>query len=255
MTAEPSDADNFPDDQLAEWFDAEIETRRGKVLLMRLSGMTYAAIAGSLGVSTATARKDYDIALAAHATDSPEKMIARQRAVLTDILQANYRPMLGGDKDAAATILKALDREAKLFGLDAPTRILANVNPVDYSNEAAKLLDQIKQYDETALDHLIRPKELTRDRTTPGNAAIIDAELVGEDPAADTETAGDGDTLAAGRGASGDPVSDQGRGGAHRADAAREAARGADQGRQDHGAGADSRPVDDPDDDDWADVD
>jgi hypothetical protein len=229
VTADPADGtdggDNFPDDKLAEWCDAELEIRRGKALLMRLSGMTFATIAGALKVSVATARKDYDIALAAHATDSPEKMIARQRAVLTDILHANYRNMLGGDKDAAATILRALDREAKLFGLDAPTRILASINPVDYANEAARLIDTIKSYDDKALDTMFKPKEIDRDRTQEP----LDVE-------AEPDTSDGGEIVA-----SAAPTDDSGD-------------------RPAGEAGADDDPRTDPgfdpdDDDDWADVD
>lgn len=236
MTADPADGDhvdNFPDRAMAEWFDAEIEVRRGKVLLMRLSGMTYAAIAGALNVSTATARKDYDIALAAHATDTPEKMIARQRALLTELTNANLRQALKGDKDAAAIMLRALDQEAKLFGLNAPTRVLAQVNTVDYSNEAAALIDKIKMYDPDALDKMFKPKELTRDRRPPNETAVIDAELE-PDPEADR----DGDTVAVGDPADVQPTDDSGD-------------------RPPGEAGGDDGTGDgfDPDDDsDWADV-
>lgn len=157
-------AESFSDRALAEWFDAETEVRRGKVVLLRLAGMTYAAIAGELGVAVSTARKDYQIALEASTID-PEQGIARQNAMITAICRANVPAMLSGDKDAAATILKALDREAKLNGYDAPTRVLASVNNVDFSNEAAQLLDKIKSYED-------QQKGLPR-----GRGEVIDAEL------------------------------------------------------------------------------
>ena len=161
MTAEPVGNDDdlpetFTDEALRDYFDAELETRRADVLLMRLKGKTYAEIAAAHGISMSTARKDYRLALAAQAEESPDLGIAKHRAIINEVLKANMDAMLKGDKDAAATILRALERDSKLKGYDAPTRVLAAVNTRDFANEAAQLISRIQQLDPDTL------KELTR---------------------------------------------------------------------------------------------
>lgn len=174
----PDHQDEDPDVALAAITDATIEERRGRVLLMRLAGGTFTAIAKDQGISITTARKDYDIALSAHMQDTPQVGIARHRAIITDILRANYPKMMEGDKDAAATILRALDRDAKLNGYDAPTRVLASVSDVEFANEAARLIGRIQEIDPTAL------KELTR--VGPRPQEPLDVETV-DDPPADQD--------------------------------------------------------------------
>lgn len=132
------------DREIASLMDTAIEERRGKVLLLRLAGMTYTDIAAECGVSVTTVRKDYDLALDAQ-TILPEKGIARQQAIITEIIRANLRQAVAGDKDAAGVILKYLDREAKLNGWDAPTRVYASLNSVDAANETARLMDSIAE--------------------------------------------------------------------------------------------------------------
>lgn len=148
--------DEDPDAELAAITEATIEERRGRVLLMKLAGATFTRIAKDEQISITTARKDYQIALQAHMGETPDLIIARHRAILIDVMRANYPKMMEGDKDAAAVILKALDREAKLFGLDAPTRVLASVSDIEFAHEASRLISRIADVDPTAL------KELTR---------------------------------------------------------------------------------------------
>lgn len=184
MSAQPLDdfdpegdgADEFPDRQLKDWFDAEIEQRRGKVLLMKLAGATFATIAAEVGVSMSTVRKDYKLALAAQMQETPEVRTAVHRAVLTDILRSFYPAMLDGQKDAALVILKALERDARLGGYDAPTRILAAVSDREYANEAARLISRIQEFDPATL------KELTRVHRP--QRPILDGEVIEPDPAA-----------------------------------------------------------------------
>lgn len=154
-----------------------IEERRGKVLFMKLAGATFITIADECKVSVATVRKDYDIALRAQAGHwTPEKRIARQSAVMSDALRANYPAMMNGDpgerKDATVAILRMLEREAKLFGLDAPQRIIADVNPADFASEASRLISRIVQLDPSEI------KELTRAGYQPPRSEPLDVEEV-----------------------------------------------------------------------------
>jgi len=139
--------------------------RRTEVMVLRNAGMTIEAIARKMKVSPATIRKDLRVVRRDINNEQPEDVIARHRAVVFDIQRANYPAMLRGDKDAAATILKALDREAKLLGLDAPTRVLANISNEEFAAEASRLIARINQLDPDTL------KELER-------GTVIDAEAV-----------------------------------------------------------------------------
>ena len=149
--------------------------RRTKVMFLRNAGATWPAIAEETGVSEATCRKDYAVVCRDINGEQPANIVARHRAVIFDIQRANYPAMMRGDKDAAATILKALDREAKLLGLDAPTRILAATSGEDFANEAARLIGRINELDPTTI------KELTRVRRT--DPIIIEGDTSAAQPA------------------------------------------------------------------------
>ena len=152
----------FSDDDISILINEELLARRTKAMYLKNAGATLAAIAKENGVSIATVRKDLEIVRRDINNEQPMDVIARHRAVIFDIQRANYPAMMRGDKDAAATILRALEREAKLLGLDSPTRVLAAVSADDFANEAARLIDSIVNTD---IDTL---KELThRDRALP----------------------------------------------------------------------------------------
>lgn len=185
MTAEPVPNDDdlpetFTDEGLADYFEAELETRRADVLLDRLKGKTYAEIAAKHGISMSTARKDYRLALAGQMEESPELGIAKHRALINEVLKANMDAMLKGDKDAAATILRALERDSKLKGYDAPTRVLAAVNTRDFANEAAQLISRIQQLDPDTLKELTRVHRPARPILDQLEAAPLDAEVVAD---------------------------------------------------------------------------
>lgn len=168
------------DDDIGHMLDEELLARRTKVMFLRNAGATWQAISKEVSVSIATCRKDYAVVCRDINNEQPADVVARHRAVIFDIQRANYPAMMRGDKDAAATILRALDREAKLLGLDAPTRILASVSDVEFANEAARLIERITTLDPTTM------KELGRATST--GPQIIDAEAT--DLPADTANAG-----------------------------------------------------------------
>lgn len=156
------------DDDIGAMLDEELLARRTKVMFLRNAGATWAAVSKETGVSIQTCRKDYQVVCRDINNEQPADVVARHRAVIFDIQRANYPAMMRGDKDAAATILRALDREAKLLGLDAPTRILAGVSDVEFANEAARLIERITALDPTTM------KELGR--ATNSAPRVIDAE-------------------------------------------------------------------------------
>lgn len=161
MTVSQSDIDTL--------LNEELLARRTKVMFLRNAGATWESIAKETGVSPATCRKDYGVVCRDLNNEQPAYVVARHRAVIFDIQRANYPAMMRGDKDAAATILRALEREARLLGLDAPTRILAGISDVEFANEAARLIERINALDPDTL------KELERARHDEANT--IDAEV------------------------------------------------------------------------------
>jgi predicted DNA-binding transcriptional regulator YafY len=204
--------------------DSERLQRRTKVMFLRNAGATWDKIAAEVGVSEATVRKDYGVVCRDLNNEQPAYVVARHRAVIFDIQRANYPAMMRGDKDAAATILRALEREARLLGLDAPTRILAGISDVEFANEAARLIERINALDPDTL------KELER-----ANHTVIDAAVEADpEPAVAPQPHAVGPVVVVDDGA-GQPVGDTGTDG-------------------DGGASGRPGPADDDPDADWSNI-
>lgn len=123
--------------------DETLWERRMRALTLRNAGATFRQVAEKTGVSAAQARKDVSIALREVVAESAEDMISRQRSILFDIQRANYSAAASGDIDAAKIILSTLEREAKLFGLDAPTRVSVGVSDVEFAEKTAALISSL----------------------------------------------------------------------------------------------------------------
>ncbi|UJQ86590.1 RNAseE [Mycobacterium phage PenguinLover67] len=231
MTAAMAEPPDDMDSGLSEMLKSELIERRAKVMFLRNAGATWAAIAKECGVSEATARKDYQVVCRDINNEQPANIVARHRAVIFDIQRANYAAMMKGNVKAATVILRALDRESRLLGLDAPTRILAGVSDVEFANEAARLIERIQALDPSTL------KELERGHS------IIDAE------AEFIRTDGDPRDAQPADGAALGPGQDQGPG----PDAAADESAGADQAGPERGGQGPAGPPDD-DDDDWSNI-
>lgn len=117
--------------------------RRMRVVMLRNAGVTFSDIAKQLKISATQARKDLSAGLRDILSDTAEDMIARQRSVTLDVQKANYKKMLEGDVDAARLILSSLEREAKLFGLDAPTRVNVGVSDIEFAEKTAALIESV----------------------------------------------------------------------------------------------------------------
>ena len=163
--------DDDDDDQPS--FDDELYERRMRVLSLRLGGMTYRDIATALKIDPSTARRDESAAKRMMTGDDIEGVIAGQRKVIADIRTANYRAMLNGDKDAATSILKGLDHEAKLLGLYAPTRIQTGPSHIEFSERAAELIAAVSP---DTLKELLRGTAI--DPNAQPDEQPIDAEVV-----------------------------------------------------------------------------
>ncbi|WP_457066906.1 hypothetical protein [Mycobacteroides abscessus] len=152
--------------------------RRMKVVMLRNAGVTFTDIAKKLGISATQARKDLSAGLRDILSDTAEDMIARQRSVTLDVQKANYKKMLDGDVDAARLILSSLEREAKLFGLDAPTRVNVGVSDIEFAEKTAALIESVGG---TPPADLL--KAIGHRAGAAGSGAVIDAEIEPEDRA------------------------------------------------------------------------
>lgn len=171
------------DDDISELINAELLERRTKVMFLRNAGATLQAIAKEVDVSVTTVRKDLALVRRDINNEQPTDVIARHRAVIFDVQRANYPAMMRGDVKAATVILKALHREANLLGLDAPTRILAGVSDVEFSNEAARLIERITALDPATLKELERVNR-------PRIPAAVDTTVIDADPTTERGPAG-----------------------------------------------------------------
>ena len=104
--------------------------RQAQALRLRIDGKTYKEIGESLGVHKTTALRLVSSALAEMGVE-----IAKDREQLRHLLGARLESLIGtfmpkaelGDARAAAVVVSVLSRLARLYGLDEPTRLDANV--------------------------------------------------------------------------------------------------------------------------------
>lgn len=131
----------------------EMIQRRKEVARLYLAGYTQLKIAEILGISRITVNRDVQAILAQWQEETNHdvgKLVAKQSMHIEDIrLRAwsAYQKAVGEGKDgelgekrvrgekelnALALLLRVLEREAKLYGLDAPTRTeVTNTEPIE----------------------------------------------------------------------------------------------------------------------------
>lgn len=121
--------------------------READAVEMRARGATYQQIADALGVDKKTAYRRVQAALAARARETVgdrDALIGHQVAMIEAVLEGMLPRLAAGDPRAADMVLRALERQARLFGLDAPVR--ADVRVTDEMTERIKALaDEIAE--------------------------------------------------------------------------------------------------------------
>ncbi|MFF9643671.1 hypothetical protein [Kitasatospora aureofaciens] len=108
----------------------EAKFRASDAVEMRRRGMTYQAIGDALGVNRKTAWTYVQTALAERARETaPDRdaLLGEQIVVIETVLDGLLPKAAAGDARAAEIVLRAMDRHARLFGLDAPVRIKAEL--------------------------------------------------------------------------------------------------------------------------------
>jgi hypothetical protein len=138
--------------------DADDRDRALKAVELRIQGHPYAQIADRLGYADESgARHAVQRNLDRREAESIDEMRAVHSARLEGVLSAFWAAAVAGDTDAARIVLRTLDSLAKLFGLDAPSRVALGAtvgDTVDFANEAARLIESVASLGGT--DDLLR---------------------------------------------------------------------------------------------------
>lgn len=104
---------------------------RQKAFDYRKMGVSYRDIAKNLNVSVATAHKYVSEELARIAKDTAEKaeeLRTMEGERLDRIFRSGFEALVNGDLKGADVCLKAMDRRARLYGLDAAIKQEINGN-------------------------------------------------------------------------------------------------------------------------------
>jgi hypothetical protein len=96
--------------------------RAKKALALRRAGLSYEAIGRELGISKPSAFKMIARAIDAIPREEAELVRALELSRLDALLRGLWERAVKGSDTAVASVLRVMDRRAKLLGLDAPTR-------------------------------------------------------------------------------------------------------------------------------------
>lgn len=127
--------------------DFELEISRSEqavaAIRMRNAGASIVQVSEKLGVTVREASDLVAMGLRAILREPAENLIANQQAIVRDVVRAMYAPMAAGDPQASRQIIMALDHQAKLFGLYAPTRVHVGITDEDFALTATRLMKSI----------------------------------------------------------------------------------------------------------------
>lgn len=106
--------------------------REAEVLKLRRGGLTFDLIAKELGFSHASGAHKAYVNACKRIISSDVEEIRNIEAERLDIAQsAIWRKVLGGEIPAIQTLIRIMERRARLFGLDAPTKAQVEVTTYD----------------------------------------------------------------------------------------------------------------------------
>lgn len=109
---------------------AAIVKRQGLAFEFRIAGLSYRAIGAKLGVSHETIRQDVESELQRQADANAEKAgIHRELELerLDKYIRVLDHWIESGNIGAVGMAVRVMERRAKMLGLDAPTKVDANV--------------------------------------------------------------------------------------------------------------------------------
>jgi predicted transcriptional regulator len=123
------------------------QARQRQVLELRTAGFTQPQIAEKLGVDQATVSRDLKEAFSAYAQelDEEKKHYARlDLRRLEAIIAAQWPAAEEGCTKAARVVLAALERRAKLLGLDAKQQVEVSLNNTTDELDPAVMENRLK---------------------------------------------------------------------------------------------------------------
>ena len=132
--------------------ELELMERERQVVELRRTGATWEGIAQAVGYSNAGgAYKAYQRAMA-RVFDQPTKELRNAELDRLDRLQrAFWKDAVDGNVRSADFILRVIDKRAKLLGLDAPTKIQAEVVNYDagvIDAEIERIIRELNELDQ-----------------------------------------------------------------------------------------------------------
>lgn len=119
----------------------EVEERRAEALELRVAGYSYRAIAERLGCSVSTAHGLVDAALREVPAPGVERLRQVQGEQIDLVIRSLWPHVLKGSARHAEVLIRALERQAKLLGLDAPQERIVEVLTADLLERALKDLE------------------------------------------------------------------------------------------------------------------
>jgi len=113
-----------------------LRIRAAELVKARISGMTFQQLADAFGyVDRSAAARAYDRAVHNTVWESLDEMRKLESMRLDDLHFLLWPSAMQGDIPAINAILKIMERRAKLWGLDAPTKIMADITQVFSTDE------------------------------------------------------------------------------------------------------------------------
>lgn len=129
--------------------------RAARAFALRKAGLSYRDIGLELGVNHVTVYKDVQATIKQFLDEAREhhtQIMAIEAARLDDLQRVMWEQAAMGDRRAVDTVLKIMERRAKLLGLDTPVATKAvNVTLTP---------DELSQMSDDELQRLIRQFEL-----------------------------------------------------------------------------------------------
>jgi hypothetical protein len=115
-------------EQTAEEKAAELEAKEAKVLELRRAGFTFQRIAEEVGYATPSgAQRALERIMTRNIPQAPEEFRWQELDRLDRMQVALWPRAMKGDDRAIGTIIRLMERRARLVGIDAPQRIQAEV--------------------------------------------------------------------------------------------------------------------------------
>lgn len=123
--------------------------RENRALLLHCSGLTYEEIATEMGMSTSGVHHAVTRALRKRSLEGDEALAelrARHSEILRMVIRGQMPAVVKGNARAGEVVVKALEREAKMYGADAVVKLDVKVTE-RLQAEIDELVSQMESLD------------------------------------------------------------------------------------------------------------